>query len=221
MHEYIFVVRKMAWWWPHERSKYEAKIANREQERIKIQIVVLKGPLFHCFFLNLNSTWCSKSKLNWSIPLFSLCLGIRMNRFESSYWSWFRDSRLINCALKYFTKIVCYLAGQHIPQGYRNRLSVTVFLTRLHWILDRSSWIISTALLPVSCLTDPCRYDTYKVVQIWPGQTVTSLHTNRPGHIWNTLYVIPTYWWLPTCPREVPEERRPDRFSVYASVHKI
>jgi hypothetical protein len=29
---------------------------------------------------------------------------------------------------------------------------------------------------------------TYKVVQIWPGQTVTCLHTNRPGHIWTTLY---------------------------------
>jgi hypothetical protein len=27
-----------------------------------------------------------------------------------------------------------------------------------------------------------------KVVQIWPGQTVTCLHTNRPGHIWTTLY---------------------------------
>ena len=29
----------------------------------------------------------------------------------------------------------------------------------------------------------------YKVVQIWPGQTVTCLHTNRPGHIWTTLCV--------------------------------
>ena len=29
----------------------------------------------------------------------------------------------------------------------------------------------------------------YKVVQIWPGQTVTCLHTNRPGHIWTTLYL--------------------------------
>ena len=28
----------------------------------------------------------------------------------------------------------------------------------------------------------------YKVVQIWPGQTVTSLHTISPGHIWTTLY---------------------------------
>ena len=29
----------------------------------------------------------------------------------------------------------------------------------------------------------------YRVVQIWPGQTVTCLHTDRPGHIWTTLYV--------------------------------
>ena len=28
----------------------------------------------------------------------------------------------------------------------------------------------------------------YKVVQIWPGQTVACLHTNSPGHIWTTLY---------------------------------
>jgi hypothetical protein len=27
------------------------------------------------------------------------------------------------------------------------------------------------------------------VVQIWPGQTVTCLHTNSPGHIWTTLYI--------------------------------
>jgi hypothetical protein len=26
------------------------------------------------------------------------------------------------------------------------------------------------------------------VVQIWPGQTVTCLHTISPGHIWTTLY---------------------------------
>jgi hypothetical protein len=29
----------------------------------------------------------------------------------------------------------------------------------------------------------------YKVVQIWPGQTVTCLHTISPGHIWTTLYL--------------------------------
>jgi hypothetical protein len=28
----------------------------------------------------------------------------------------------------------------------------------------------------------------YKVVQIWPVQAVTCLHTNSPGHIWTTLY---------------------------------
>jgi hypothetical protein len=30
-----------------------------------------------------------------------------------------------------------------------------------------------------------------KVVQIWPKQTVTCLHTNSPGHIWTTLYLPP------------------------------
>jgi hypothetical protein len=30
----------------------------------------------------------------------------------------------------------------------------------------------------------------YKVVQIWPGQTVTCLHTYSPGHIWTTLYIL-------------------------------
>jgi hypothetical protein len=30
----------------------------------------------------------------------------------------------------------------------------------------------------------------YKVVQIWPGQTVTCLHTISPGHIWTTLYIV-------------------------------
>jgi hypothetical protein len=30
----------------------------------------------------------------------------------------------------------------------------------------------------------------YKVVQIWPGQTVTCLHTNSSGHIWTTLYYV-------------------------------
>jgi hypothetical protein len=29
----------------------------------------------------------------------------------------------------------------------------------------------------------------YKVVEIWPGQTVTCLHTNSPGNIWTTLYM--------------------------------
>ena len=32
--------------------------------------------------------------------------------------------------------------------------------------------------------------EKYKVVQIWPGQTVTCLHTNSPGHIWTTLYLF-------------------------------
>jgi hypothetical protein len=33
-------------------------------------------------------------------------------------------------------------------------------------------------------------YCVYKVVQIWPGKTVTCLLTNSPGHIWTTLYIV-------------------------------
>jgi hypothetical protein len=40
----------------------------------------------------------------------------------------------------------------------------------------------------VISITDCIKRGMYKVVQIWPRQTVTCLHTNRPGHIWTTLY---------------------------------
>jgi hypothetical protein len=33
----------------------------------------------------------------------------------------------------------------------------------------------------------------YNVVQIWPGQTVTCLHTISPDHIWTTLYLTMSF----------------------------
>jgi hypothetical protein len=51
-------------------------------------------------------------------------------------------------------------------------------------------------------------FSTYKVVQIWPGQTVTCLHTISPGHIWTNLYFLKNLkiwisWkslqWEPSC----------------------
>ena len=48
---------------------------------------------------------------------------------------------------------------------------------------DSASWTYC-----VSCSHFPLF--VYKVVQIWPGQTVTCLHTNSPGHIWTTLYYM-------------------------------
>jgi len=42
---------------------------------------------------------------------------------------------------------------------------------------------------PHCCLhTCTTRVHLYKVVQIWPGLIVYSLHTKSPGHIWTTLY---------------------------------
>jgi hypothetical protein len=54
----------------------------------------------------------------------------------------------------------------------------------------------------------------YKVVQIWPGQTVTCLHTNSPGHIWTTLYIYICLYPLSQQPnmgqgRRIPEVSRP------------
>ena len=63
----------------------------------------------------------------------------------------------------------------------------------LYWnwlFLQRCDDSISVA--SVLYLLFPCvatSHAKYKVVQIWPGQTVTCLHTNSPGHIWTTLYL--------------------------------
>jgi hypothetical protein len=48
---------------------------------------------------------------------------------------------------------------------------------------------------PVACSSIVwCCAFMYKVVQIWPGQTVTSLQTISPGHIWTTLYNRAIRW---------------------------
>ena len=38
----------------------------------------------------------------------------------------------------------------------------------------------------------------HKVVQIWPGQTVTCLRTISPGHIWTTFHQTMLLWWVCT-----------------------
>jgi hypothetical protein len=60
-----------------------------------------------------------------------------------------------------------------------------------------------TLVLQVARISDEQR--KYKVVQVWPGQTVTCLHTNSPGHIWTTLYMrvflfaINVFWFDGLC----------------------
>jgi hypothetical protein len=79
----------------------------------------------------------------------------------------------------------------HVQVLHESFLFLITFL--FHW----SPRIVNNISLPIIYIRHPvariseinCRY--YKVVQIWPGQTVTCLHTNRPGHIWTTLYSLP------------------------------
>jgi hypothetical protein len=53
-----------------------------------------------------------------------------------------------------------------------------------------SLWVVCVVLFYLCRVnTYKAREAIYKVVQIWPGQTVTCLHTNSPGHIWTTLHV--------------------------------
>jgi hypothetical protein len=55
----------------------------------------------------------------------------------------------------------------------------------------------------------------YKVVQIWPGQTVTCLHTNSPGHIWTTLYIAFVSCFYPRCQVNVCHYTEQDRQYMY------
>jgi hypothetical protein len=62
-------------------------------------------------------------------------------------------------------------------------------LYSLTWIFH-SEYTFSRKLSPILWRMFTVLYVCiYKVVQIWPGQTVTCLHTNSPGHIWTTLYI--------------------------------
>jgi hypothetical protein len=67
------------------------------------------------------------------------------------------------------------------------------------------------------CLNTTKRVNVYKVVQIWPGQTVTCLHTISPGHIWTTLYIIFSFFFsdvlITKGPQALPATGR--RTSVY------
>ena len=62
----------------------------------------------------------------------------------------------------------------------------------LQWVA-RDSWMLDTLGSDPGGSLNSC---IYKVVQIWPGQTVTCLHTNSPGHIWTTLYLYLFIWAL-------------------------
>ena len=86
----------------------------------------------------------------------------------------------------------CTPEKKHAPslRGWGTRLRSCELLLLNGATCRKSDLSVSAFLrLPVMQL----RY-FYKVVQIWPGQTVTSLHTISPGHIWTTLYMERWKW---------------------------
>ena len=79
----------------------------------------------------------------------------------------------------------------HVQVLHESFLFLIIFI--LHW----SPRIVNNISLPIIYIRHPVarisekNWRYYKVVQIWPGQTVTCLHTDRPGYIWTTLYSLP------------------------------
>jgi hypothetical protein len=66
----------------------------------------------------------------------------------------------------------------------------TVFILMLGLVLPPLFHFQFSPQQPEGCVFFTNKLSMYKVVQIWPGQTVTCLHTNRPGHVWTTLYNV-------------------------------
>jgi hypothetical protein len=81
---------------------------------------------------------------------------------------------------------------------YRASSGATVLPVMLLLLTSDVYWVYFMLLRKRSCLKLKPSYKNrtgyiYKVVQIWPAQTVTCLHTNGPGNIWTTLYIY-TIW---------------------------
>jgi hypothetical protein len=77
-----------------------------------------------------------------------------------------------------------------LPSGFSMETCMNLY--SLPYVLHAlPTWVILTRWLEwlSRCMHI---YNNYKVAQIWPGQIVTCLHTNSPGHIWTILYIRPS-----------------------------
>jgi hypothetical protein len=83
--------------------------------------------------------------------------------------------------LIYYTTFITFLKGvkERIISWCCLKFRIVKKIQMLYWI----------HFLPRSIHNAYCL--NYKVVQIWPGQTVACLHTISHGHIWTTLYIVP------------------------------
>ena len=112
---------------------------------------------------------------------------VKTSRLQTSLWSSniflsaifeVNPIRLVSHILTYVVykttsgeKSWCKVDGAH------NASRSAVEVLRLHCL----------GILTFKIITETTKY---KVVQIWPGQTVTCIHTISPGHIWTTLYIL-------------------------------
>ena len=106
------------------------------------------------------------------------------------FWTYFRVRLALPSTLNNNSHIICFKAMQCTFISKRNGATTSSQGTQTFlrfWQLY--FWLGLKADYLCSYTKHTARLKTfYKVVQIWPGQTVTCLHTNRPSHIWTTLY---------------------------------
>jgi hypothetical protein len=114
----------------------------------------------------------------------AICLREKVDRSQrnNSHNAWFCYKKLAqrnNLVLLFY----CKMPSKHNPSEvkmYIQRLPVSALVNR-----PSSGHILNYIVLATKQYVVK-----YKVVQIWPGQTVTCLHIISPGHIWTTLYMI-------------------------------
>jgi hypothetical protein len=171
---------------------------------------------FHVLYLNLHMKFlCFNEICSWNLhwklsyDIFSFVLDPYLTRSSTqtcisfvtmthSIENWF----IIECRFHY--DLLCYL--RHVIQGGSNMTGTNCdlfthnqsrsYLNHLVFNKVKGKLIYDSMYCHMCSLirfaTTEIMSAIYKVVQIWPGQTVTYLHTNSPGHIWTTLY-MPTH----------------------------
>jgi hypothetical protein len=113
-----------------------------------------------------------------------------------SFYHWCREAEFYRSVLFYFTNEMEYVRNYEclfLLCSYVCTLHTCVVIIWLEFIHWQIAVLSEDLLRKISCVLDMnvtviVLVVKYKVVQIWPGQTVTCLHTNTPGHIWTTLY---------------------------------
>jgi hypothetical protein len=111
-------------------------------------------------------------------------------QWRHNLWTrWHRPRQAGECRNKRSGNI----SSPSIQNTYRTSFCGQCIAAGVKWDTGSARFTLGLRTRKVAYMGEVFLDRNYKVVQIWPGQTVTCLHTNGPGHIWTTLYIKATY----------------------------